>query len=428
MGHSLLAACILIVACASGVRAEPPLTAPADLVLPYAGRFRANPRLQDVLTTVGATRAVALDIVRRRLGLAADDRFVPWIRFRDALDLHQRFAFPVPAHRMVTTTEVQPDGPRVVVTIHTEFVVRGGYDFTQDLVHEMTHAVMRRHAGDAYEAIPAWVREGAALWTAGQGPASVRIHLALPESLDHPEALVHGLTDRMTLHDYPEAFLAFDYLESTCGVEAVRRWIGALLRGRSWKRSLLDAAGQDWPAFQQGARQHALAELTRVVDPALTEYRVLWEMARDLDAPGAAARLIDGVRAFVAAHGDATLRRPARLLEARALIRLGDPEAARTGLLEVIHPGAPACGYEAEALVRLGSLDEARGDLPQAVSTFERLVSEHPDSSHFPEGLYRWGLGLAASDRSDRARQMLELALASFPDHPLAEAARRALR
>ncbi|MDH3590882.1 MAG: hypothetical protein OER88_03330, partial [Planctomycetota bacterium] len=69
-----------------------------------------------------------------------------------------------------------PDGAWAVargdtITVFTEHLLLKRYDLDRLLLHEMFHVVHRRAVGStAYLATPTWMREGAALFVAGQVP------------------------------------------------------------------------------------------------------------------------------------------------------------------------------------------------------------------------------------------------------------------
>ncbi|MBI3273440.1 MAG: tetratricopeptide repeat protein [Planctomycetes bacterium] len=395
----------------------------------YDGRFKQDPRFLALLAAAPAARARAIAVVNRRLALGYADDGEILLRFRDALDLSQRRLRLVPGDPFVTAEETGPAGPRVHITAGVEALVSGAADLQVELVHELTHAIFLVRMGGAFARLPAWLREGIALWAAGQGPARVRYYLAKREFFDEPALLVNGLDGPHGLRDYPEDFLAFDYLESRGGEQAVQRLAASLAARRPWEEALLEAAGEEWPNFRTAARAYAVSALGRLADPGLADYRLLVKAADALPLPEAAARVEALAAGFEKMHPGSAHARSASYFRGKALRALDRAADALVAFERVLGPGeGGACGFEDEAHFQLGEMEEEAGRWVQASACFARVANEYPGSRVLGPALYRWGLALHKARRFAAAREVLEHALASFPEDPLSRDARIAIR
>ncbi|MBI3272254.1 MAG: tetratricopeptide repeat protein [Planctomycetes bacterium] len=310
-----------------------------------------------------------------------------------------------------------------MITVMAEYVVAGVVDLDREILHETVHAAFALRLGDGFARLPPWIREGLALWTAGQGPERVRYYLAHRDALDDPGVLINGLDGPHGLRDYPEDFLAFDYVEARRGAEAVRRFAALLLDGRPWSAALAEATGEDWPAFQAAARVHARAALDRLADPGLADYRRIAKLGDEPFPIERAQPLLGAARAFRASHAGSTHARGTLFFEGKALRALGRADEARTAFETVAEAAGTDCGFEDDALFQLGELHEAAARRPEAAASFARAVSEHPDGGRFATALYRWGLALHRAGRTAEARGVLQQAVATFPQDPLAREA-----
>jgi soluble lytic murein transglycosylase len=86
----------------------------------------------------------------------------------------------------------------------------------------------------------------------------------------------------------------------------------------------------------------------------------------------------------------------AQLQRAEALLKLGDSDAARAGLHDVIDAGDPGAGA---AWLRLGQLDERDGDLASAEANYQNMAQAAPDRA--AEALFH--VGFTRFVRGDRS-------------------------
>lgn len=220
-----------------------------------------------------------------------------------------------------------------VLVLKTEYLVIGAYDLDATLVHELFHCLHRTRLGERrYLATPAWAREGAALYVAGQGAARARVlaaHAGADPTLDDPVGrLVDGLDGRHGFLDYYEDVAAFEAVEARHGREAALALVRALLGTEDVAAAVRAACGEDMETFERAAEERARA----VLQPLVAEGRApLLAARRHLDA-GEPARALETLQ------GEGVYGPAAAYWAARALHALGrDREALarlRRGLLD----------------------------------------------------------------------------------------------
>jgi hypothetical protein len=114
--------------------------------------------------------------------------------------------------------------------------------------------------GWRYGRVPAWLREGIAVWVAGQleEKADPAIAHKLATHQD-PASLMNGLeTTPHTLDDYVEDALLFRYLEQTYGQQRVMMVLQAIVAGVPYKRVFERETGVSWQVLQTRVKAFSL--------------------------------------------------------------------------------------------------------------------------------------------------------------------------
>ncbi|MHC5042403.1 MAG: hypothetical protein ACYTGI_08530 [Planctomycetota bacterium] len=239
--------------------------------------------------------------------------------------------------------EARTEGKRQVLVLKTEYLVLGAYDVDRTLVHELFHCLHRARLGTKdYARLPEWVREGAAVYVAGQGGERARILAAFvgrDPRIDEPLArLVDGLGGQHGFLDYYEDVAAFEATEERHGRDGVRRLLRQLLETADVSRAVRAALDESLAAFERAAAARA----RRVLAPLLEEGRAsILEARRHLEAeePADALEVLEaleeaGVYAPAAAYYRAVaLHRVGRHADALRHLRehfLGRHRAATT--------------------------------------------------------------------------------------------------
>ena len=296
----------------------------ALLLLPYDGKYAADPRLAAIRKELPARTEAARKKLEDLLQVKVPEVEV---RLEDAgSDRSGVFA--------------ESEG-RVIV-LKTEYLVLGAFDLDRTLVHEMFHCLHRARLGKRYDRVPEWVREGAALFVAGQGPERARA-LAAVAGPDGMKKLVNGLGGPHGLFDYYEDVAAFERVGAR-GPALVRK----LLETEDVAAAVREVLGEDMATFEALAAKHARG----VLEPLLKEPNAPLEALRAAQAlagEGKDAEALEAVRGFLERHRtEAALLGDAVRLEVDLLRRTGSPdyaEAARRAAKDLTvyaPPGPPA--------------------------------------------------------------------------------------
>lgn len=158
--------------------------------------------------------------------------------------------------------DTEDEGATVVVRVYAEYIVNGISDAREEVIHELTHAIMREKMGrDPYTAMEKWFREGTAMYIAKQGDHRIDFVLShtLPTS---PETVINGLEGKHTYNDYPEDYLAFKFIEAQYGADAIKTLIKAVVNDLvPYKAAIKEKLGVEFDEFCDKARQYALKEV-----------------------------------------------------------------------------------------------------------------------------------------------------------------------
>lgn len=83
----------------------------------------------------------------------------------------------------------------------------------------------------------------------------------------------------------------------------------------------------------------------------------------------------------------------------------------------------PQGGYAANAQYWLGELYLVKNDYAQSIAHFETVIEQYPSSSKSAASLLKIGYALAASGKTDEAKQRLQQIVKNYPDTPTARLA-----
>ncbi len=308
----------------------------ALLLLPYEGKYAADPRLDAIRKELPARTEAARKKLEDLLQVKVP---AVEVRLEDAGD---------------DRSGVFAESADGVIVLKTEYLVLGAFDLDKTLVHETFHCLQRARLGKRYDRVPEWAREGAALYVAGQGPERARA-LAAIAGPGGMAKLVNGLGGPHGLFDYYEDVAAFERVGEALGHPMTQ---GREARGPELVRKLLeteDAAkavrevlGEDMATFEALSQKHA----REVLEPLLKEPNSPLEALRGAQAlarEGKDAEALEAVRGFLGRYRtEASLLGDAVRLEVELLRRTGSPDhavAARRAALDLTvyaPPGPPA--------------------------------------------------------------------------------------
>jgi hypothetical protein len=301
----------------------------AAVAAAYEGKYRDDPRLARIRKELPARKEAAARRLEQVLGVAAPK---VEIRLEDAgRDPSGAWA------------DARTENGRQVLALKTEYLVLGAHDLDKTLVHELFHCLHRARLGvKDYRRLPEWVREGAALWVAGQGEERARVLAAFvgrdPRVDDPLSRLVDGLGGQHGFLDYYEDVAAFEAAEERHGKDSVRRLLLELLETADVAKAVREALGESMADFERAAAARA----RRVLAPLLEEGRASILTARrhlENDEPKEALKALDpkGVYGAAAAYYRAVaLSKDARHADALLHLRTHflDRHRAATTLLD----------------------------------------------------------------------------------------------
>ncbi|MBI4866340.1 MAG: hypothetical protein HY816_05260 [Candidatus Wallbacteria bacterium] len=300
---------------------------------PYEGRLGKRRQLRELLQTLEARFLES----RERISNA----FGPLCRVRKPVILWVHDAHPrLPGCR-------KPDGwaealhdEQTTLGFHAEHFVNGDADLDLELDHELIHAAMRDRLGKlAYRKVPHWLREGLALYGAGQGDERLS-HLAAGYGTSEdgdlvvkdPKDVIRPLESRKhSLASYAEDVLAVGAIEHEFGPEAVVLLYERVVRGVPYRKAIEAVTGLGWKRFRALAYGYSLAVARRMLLPGRATYASalgLYNRARRAATQRQAAeakrlylKAADRFEDFLDRHPESVYRRQALLLLARCWLR-----------------------------------------------------------------------------------------------------------
>lgn len=368
-----------------------------DPVAKYAGKYEKDDRFKKAFGKFDVLREEALKIVCDRLGVGTVDARAIWFTIADAL--------APDAEKLVRYTEepFQTSSPAAGVAeivLRPEYIVNGTHDLRETVIHELTHAVMRlRMKRDDYARVPRWLREGIALWVAGQIESRVRALLRAPEYAAQPAGLLAGLDDKGGgLVRYGEYGLAIEYLVKAKGPAVIAELVARLERGEDARKAVAAVAGTTWEAFRDAAYAYAHKRIEELRPPQ-AETDAYLEIVR-LDRERQYEQVMKASRAFLGEHPESLYRGDVLYWRGKAFRLRKQPAEAEKALKEVLTKHRAASGYVDEALYQLAFVRIEDRSFARARQPLRELLLDHPDTPLQDRAVY--GLALCSLELSNR--------------------------
>ncbi|MBN2496512.1 MAG: tetratricopeptide repeat protein [Deltaproteobacteria bacterium] len=345
----------------------------------YAGSYASDPRFLRRLAGVHLVRerAILRGSQTSGLDLADSDDFV--LRFKDA---EPGSSFGA-SNRPVRTQDREVH----LVTLSAEQFVIGVMDLESTLTHEYVHCAMRERLGERrYRALPRWVREGAAVWAAGQLDELGRnlVARAFMERTDPERLLSICLREP---DEYMRDALTFAYLEHEHGADAVRRLIADWSNGAGVEDALRAQTGLGLAQLERRSARFSQAYYQELVGSSgLEDFLAAEQLAMRGDWQGGVALLAD-------------------LAERR-----------------------PGCLLAPQARYWMGRLSEQNGRYAGAAEAYAALLQHHPDQLGLQDDArIRLARCLCRMDRCELALDRLETFFTGEPPESVLAEARFAI-
>ena len=347
------------------------------LVDDYRGKYVRDTRFLRLREETPALVERSLARLERVLGVKGDPKAL--IRFADYGDREGR------GPRGRTCTICLEGRPRSLMLFYTEYMVLDPPGYEQRLCHELKHALFRHRMGQAYLDLPRWVKEGLAVWSAGQ--LEERAGLILGNEVfggREPRAVLDGLADTdQGYTDYLEDGLAFRWLEER-RPGAVRRFCRHLVGGVPWEKAFLAAAGGEVGDFRRAVDTYAHRWVEQAVGAAGRAFIAL--RRRDLELErGDRARYLAWAREegkgayekWLVANPDHFLLPNAAYRLGRLNTVLGEYEAAGRAFRRVLAVGHRRHTLADDACWCLGRAWRLAGRKEEAARVFGLLLRDY---------------------------------------------------
>ncbi len=403
----------------AGLLAQDPVTVAGKSIFverPWFARLAGDAR---------EARRVAVETINRSLGARYEDKGTVLFRFQD---LTEEGARTRPSGTQALRNTQVVEGREVqVIEFYLEFLENRQAVLADEVLHEMTHAVMREQMDrESYVAIPDWIREGIAVHVAGQTEALARYVLSKQRG-DDPLAFLDGLDpEKDGYDDYPEDALAIEYLSSRREGALAALYDSLVRKKTPWKEAIAEAAGQKWEEFAPAALGFARQRLSPLVREGYAAFLVAHRLFR---TEGKANESEDAFQRAIEAAPTGPWSAPSRYFMGRAeeLCRKFDPGRQTLRLFLEIDRGKSACDDDARFTV--AEIESTAGCWRAAAEEYAAYIREYPyAASRLPEAHARRVECLVKDgNRRDAAAEMATLERL-YPDHAATLRAKKALR
>lgn len=351
----------------------------------YAGKYAQDLVFETRLQEIAPMRELALRRAMQKTGLKLENNDAFVVGFKDK-SLQSEFG----ASSRMVRTEV---GDVHLVTVSTDQLMLGVMDIRASLVHEFIHCLMRERMGNRrYRALPAWVREGIAVWGAGQLDERSRnvVANAILNRLDL-KSLISRINEMFSQRDpYLMDALTFEWVDRSYGESAVRVLIADIVVGEDPIDAIEGVTGFDWSELVYQRDLFA----GRYFEGVLSESG-LFEFTRARRYAGA-GDLYSGVsimQTVIDQHPDSLLVPNAWYWVGRWNQELECHRLAAEAFGNLLDGAQSNLGLLDDARLRLADSLGKLGDHEKALDELEIWFQENPDDSWDAQAEARFYLG-----------------------------------
>lgn len=377
----------------------------------YRGAWADDPRFRPLVSNLAPMRVRALRAAQDRTGLECYEPERLVVRFKD---------YPLCSHFGASSRPVRAEAGDVhLVTLSAEQFVVGVMDVHDSLVHEFIHCIMRDKMGDRpYLAVPKWIREGIAVWGAGQLRELSRNVIADAFLANRGVLSVQREFERLLEKrgNYLMDALLFEYIQVNHGEDAVRFLVSEIVAGVDFIAAFEHATGLMWHELMwrrdQFARMHFEGIL---VQSGLREFQAAQRLHRLGSSEAAIERLYSLVQL-----------RPDSLLTPKAWYFIGKWEAERRqydqaaeAFATVVYLFSDHLGLQDDSRYRLAECYSRMNRHEKALAELDIFFGQHPDASDELRGDARFfaGYNYYALGNFQTAARFLRLATRTSPNH-----------
>jgi TolA-binding protein len=247
---------------------DPPWTLDKNNVVQgYKGKYEGDARLLAAIAKLPEYTKEAFEVLKKSLGVDISGKCDVVFRFADKGASRD-------GERATTGTIGRKGLPWTVMTFYTEFVVLDEEDFHSRVIHELKHAGFRGLMGQKYLDLPKWIREGLAVYGAGQLPDR------MPQILSNyafggkdPRTVLDGIADRDADHttdDYLEDALFFEWLARQDN--GTHKFCQRLIKGEDYKAIIADLCKQPFEKVMATAAKYTQEQIEKALGGAYDDY------------------------------------------------------------------------------------------------------------------------------------------------------------
>ncbi len=358
-----------------------------------------------------ACRSKTIDALNRMMGLDYLDKYTIVLRFEDQNEEGARTSNGLQAQR-VTAKGSQGEFQRIY--FYLEYLKNGQADLEEKLLHEMSHAIMRElMPADAYLRIPQWVREGTAVYMAGQENARVQHILGL-KAEENPFSMVQDFKARHTMNDYARDCLAFRHLVEKYGLDAYKTFMKLLVRERAPAEQAIEkAVGRPFEEFRKEALASAVARIRAHADHGDVAYKEAFQyykLSLFDRALSAFAEVIDK-------HQDSYAASAASYYLAKCYYYQMEYDKAVAAFQGHIAVYSGRSGLVDDAKLYIGLCRHSKGDFEGCAREMSEFIRDYPYSLQgLPKAYYYLGDSLQKTGRQAEAAKAFRRLEDVYPD------------
>ncbi|HUU00249.1 MAG TPA: hypothetical protein VM425_02275 [Myxococcota bacterium] len=258
----------------------------------YTGRYANDPRFDELIGALQDMRERAISATRQRTGILFENTQSFVIRLVDA----DR------PHFGASIRTVRGQSGRVnLISLSSEQLVSGVMDIQASLAHEFIHGVMREMMGsERYYAMPRWIREGFAVWGAGQLRERCKnlVAASFLDNLDARALVCEVGRSRYPADEYLTDAMLFEYVSQNHGTNAIKSLLAELMAGHDYTSAFESATGLSWNELTLRRESFAQMYLESVIfESGLVLFQDAGRLHETGDTPGAIqllTRLVSG--------------------------------------------------------------------------------------------------------------------------------------
>ncbi len=381
-------------------------------------KYAGTEWFDDLAARIPALRKKTVEDLNRMMGLAYVDKYTIVLRFEDQNEDGARKFNGLQAQRVTATG---PQGEFQRIHLFLEYLKNGQADPAEKLLHEMSHAIMRElMPQDAYLRIPQWVREGTAVYMAGQEDDRVQHILGL-KAEDNPFSLIQDLKAKHASNDYARDSLVFHYLVERFGPDKYRLFMKKLVIDRMPAEKAIEAAvDKPFDEFRNDALAFAVGKIKAFADKGDTAYKEAFQYYR----LSLFDRAISAFAEIIDAHPESYAAAASSYYLGKCYFYKREYDKAAAAFLGHIVVYSGKSGLVDDAKWYVGMSKYQKNDLKGCAQEMSEFIRDYPYSaSVLPKAYYYLGDCQMKLGLNDEARRTFKRLAESYPGDEYAKKA-----